>query len=80
MTNYQEDFLDFFEPGVDFAYYDSYEDLLGKVEYYLTHEEERQIVARNGYEKVKKYHTYRNRFDTMLKIMNLEQTDGVDYD
>ena len=50
------------------------------MEYYLTHEEERQIVARNGYEKVKKYHTYRNRFDTMLKIMNLEQTDGVDYD
>ena len=80
MTNYQEDLLDFFEPGVDFAYYDSYEDLLGKVEYYLTHEEERQMVARNGYEKVKKYHTYRNRFDTMLKIMNLEQTDGVDYD
>lgn len=72
LTNLQTDFFEFFEPGVDFAYYDSYEDLLRKTEYYLTHEEERQQIARNGYEKVKKYHTYRNRFDTMLKIMNLE--------
>lgn len=72
LTNLQTDFLDYFEPGVDFAYYDSYEDLLRKTEYYLTHEEERKQIARNGYEKVKKYHTFRNRFDTMMKVMNLE--------
>lgn len=71
MTNYQADFLEHFEAGVDFAYYDSYSDLLQKTEYYLTHEEERQTIARNGYEKVKKYHTYRNRFDTMLEIMKI---------
>jgi len=43
-----------------------------KVEYYLTHEEERRQIAENGYRKVKQYHTYRNRFDEMLKVMNLE--------
>ena len=72
LTNYQEDYFDYFEPGVDFAFYDSYDDLLEKVEYYLTHEDERQRIARNGYEKVKKYHTYKNRFDEMLQIMNIE--------
>ena len=72
LTNYQEDMLDCFEPGVDFAYYDSYEDLLEKTEYYLSHEEERKQIARNGYEKVKKYHTYKHRLDTMINIMNLE--------
>ncbi len=72
LSNYQEDFLDFFEPGVDFAYYDSYDDLLEKIEYYLTHEGERKAVARNGYEKVKKYHTYKNRFDEMIKVMGIE--------
>ncbi len=72
LTNYQEDFLDYFEPGVDYAYYDSYEDLLMKIEYYLTHEEERQTIARNGYEKVKAYHTYRNRFDTIISTMKIE--------
>ena len=71
LTNYQEDFLDYFEPGVDYVYYVSYDDLLEKIEYYLTHEEERAQIARNGYEKVKKYHTYKNRFDEMVKIMKL---------
>lgn len=70
LTNYQEDFFDFFEPGVDFVYYTGYEDLLQKTEYYLTHEEERQRIARSGYEKVKKYHTYQKRLDTILEMMN----------
>lgn len=72
LTNYQEDYLDYFEPGIDYVYYDSYEDLLEKIDYYLTHDEERQQIARNGYEKVKAYHTYRNRFDTILSIMKLD--------
>lgn len=72
LTNYQEDFLKHFIPGVDFDYYTSYEELLQKTEYYLTHEEERRQIARNGYEKVKEYHTYQKRFDEMLKIMNIE--------
>lgn len=69
LTNYQADFLHHFVPGEDFAYFESNEDLLDKVEYYLSHEKERQEVARNGYEKVKKYHTYRNRVEEMLEIV-----------
>lgn len=68
LTNYQEDFLKHFEPGVDFVYYLNEEDLLEKVEYYLTHEEERKRIARNGYEKVKKYHSYKTTIEKMLKI------------
>lgn len=75
LTNFQEDYLDYFEPGVDFAYYDSYADLLEKTEYYLTHEDERKEVARNGYEKVKKYHTYKNRFDTIIETMGLKEKE-----
>ena len=71
LSNYQEDFLEYFEPGVDFDYYDSCQDLLNKIDYYLSHEEERQEIAKNGYEKIKKYHTYQNRFDAMLEIMNI---------
>ena len=73
LTNYQEDFLDCFEPGVDYVYYVSYDDLLEKIDYYLTHEEERVQIARNGYEKAKKYHTYKNRFDEMVRVMKLEE-------
>lgn len=71
LTNYQQDFLDFFEPGTDFVYYDSYEDLLQKVDYYLSNEEERKKIAENAFEKIKKYHTYRHRLDKMTEIMGL---------
>lgn len=70
LTNLQMDFLELFEPNVDFVYYSSYEDLMEKTEYYLEHDKERQEIALNGYEKVKKYHTYKERFDVILDVIN----------
>lgn len=72
LTNYQEDYLDCFEPGIDYVYYESYDDLLEKVDYYLSNESERAQIARNGYEKVKKYHTYKNRVETILETMGFD--------
>lgn len=66
LTNYQEDFLGFFTPGEDYVYYTSEEDMLDKAAYYLEHEEERKQIARNGYNKVKKSHTYYHRILTIL--------------
>jgi len=55
-----------FVPGEDFVYYESREDLLQKVCYYLDHEEERQAIAENGHNKVAAGHTYRHRVREML--------------
>lgn len=66
LTNYQSDMFELFEPDKDFVYYTDYDDLLRKVEYYLTHDKEREVIARNGYEKTKKYHTYEQRM-AMIK-------------
>ncbi len=66
LSNFQADFLDDFIPGEDFAYYESKEDLLAKIDYYLTHEEERQAVAKNGHDKVAAAHTYQHRVREML--------------
>ena len=66
LSNYQEDFLENFTPGVDFEYYESEEDLLRKIDYYLTHEEERIAIAKNGHDKVAAAHTYRDRVREML--------------
>ena len=73
LTNYQEDFLEYFEPGVDYVYYSDNEDLLKKVEYYMIHEEERKMIARNGYEKVKAAHTYEHRVKTILENVMSEE-------
>jgi len=68
LTNYQNDFLDFFVPGEDYVYFDSPEDLLEKTRYYLENENERQEIAARGYRKVKEHHTYRHRVEEMLRI------------
>lgn len=69
LSNYQEDFLENFTPGVDFEYYESESDLLQKLDYYLSHEEERAAVAKNGHDKVASAHTYRDRVREMLSAV-----------
>lgn len=61
LTNYQADMFEWFEPDKDFVYYTDYDDLLAKIDYYLVHDTEREEIARNGYEKIKKNHTYEKR-------------------
>ncbi len=67
LSNYQEDFLDYFTPGEDFDYYDGTDDLLGKIDYYLSHEKERCQIAKNACHKILTEHTYENRINFMLK-------------
>ena len=66
LSNFQTDFLEHFVPGEDYVYYESKEDLLSKIDYYLSHEAERQAIAKNGHDKVAAAHTYRHRVREML--------------
>lgn len=66
LSNFQADFLDYFVPGEDFVYYESEEDLLAKIDYYLTHEDERIAISKNGHGKVAANHTFRHRVREML--------------
>lgn len=66
LSNFQADFLDEFIPGEDFVYYESKEDLLNQIDYYLTHENERMAIAANGHDKVAANHTFRHRVREML--------------
>lgn len=69
LTNYQADFLDYFVPGEDYVYFDSANDLLDKLDYYLTHEEERAAIAQNGYEKINAQHTYKHRVEEIISYL-----------
>lgn len=66
LSNYQADFLDDFVPGVDYEYYESKEDLVSKIGYYLAHDDERAAIAANGHNKVAAGHTFRQRVREML--------------
>lgn len=66
LTNYQGDFAQFFQEGEDYVAFTDPTDMLQKVDYYLTHEEERANIAENGQKKIRETHTYIHRAKEML--------------
>lgn len=69
LTNFQADFLDYFTPGEDYVYYESKQDLIDKIDYYLTHEEERAAIAANGFARIDAAHTYKHRVEEILSYL-----------
>lgn len=65
LSNFQSDFLDYFIPGDDFAFYDSQKDLVDKIDYYLRNETERRQMAASAHEKIQKAHTFVHRIQEM---------------
>lgn len=65
LTNYQAEFLDYFIPGEDFDYFESPEDMILKIDFYLNHDDLRKQIAQNGLNKIKMYHTFFDRIKTM---------------
>lgn len=69
LTNYQEELPEYFEIGKDLECFENMDDCLQKVQYYLSHDDIRQEIAANGYEKVKAMHTYTIRIAQILKSL-----------
>lgn len=69
LTNFQSDFLKHFVAGEDFVYFESNDDMLQKIDYYLTHEKERTSIAESGYQKVIKNHSYETIFQQIFNII-----------
>ncbi|MBQ9990103.1 MAG: glycosyltransferase [Lachnospiraceae bacterium] len=69
LTNYQPEIAAYFEDGRELVMYSSIPDLCGKINYYLTHEEERQRIAVSGKEKVKQVFELELRVRKMLEMV-----------
>lgn len=69
LTNYQNDFNYHFIDGEDYVSFASREDMLDKIEYYLSHEKERCEIAQNGCQKVRSEHTYQKRLEEILSVV-----------
>jgi len=72
LTNNQIELRDYFTDSKDIVIYRNIEDAVKKSLYYLDHDEERERIARNAYENVKNNHSYINRVEKILKIMELK--------
>jgi spore maturation protein CgeB len=62
---------EFFELGKEIVCYQTVDELVGKVKYYLSHESERCAIADAGYRRVLREHTYEHRFRRLFEQMGL---------
>lgn len=70
LTNYQSEIPETLEVGKHLVAYESVEEARGLIDYYLSHDEEREEIARLGYEYVKANHSVVHRVSEMIRIIN----------
>lgn len=68
LTNFQSEIPEFLQIGAHLDTYTSIGELVDKVTYYLARPKLRREIAWNGYEEVKKNHTYPLRLIQMLEL------------
>lgn len=76
LTNHTPGLERLFDIGENIITYSDKADLIEKVKYYLKHDDERNEMARKGYEHVKNNHTYDNRAQQLVDIIK-EHGDKV---
>lgn len=69
LTNYTKGLEQLFDIGKEIITYNSITDLDSKVKYYLEHEEERKIIAKAGFKRVRKDHTYDERTKLIMSLI-----------
>lgn len=69
LTNYQEELPEFLEVGRHLVAYETVDEACELVQYYLSHDEEREEIARCGYEAVMQQHTVINRVSDMIRVV-----------
>lgn len=57
---------DLFEIGHEIVTYTNDEDLIRKIDFYLTHDEERLRIARAGHDRTRLHHTYQHRAQAIV--------------
>ncbi len=71
LSSYIPELAEYFVPGGEIVLYESIEDACDKADYYLSHGDIRESIARAGYEKVKRDFRYEDRFAAMFEIAGL---------
>ncbi len=61
----------YYEVGREIICYDSLPDLVDKIRYYLAHNEERAAIAKAGYERTRRDHTYVHRLVEIFRVIGI---------
>ena len=71
LSNYQSEVAEYFIPDTDFVYYESIEDAVEKVDFYLRNEDIRQEIAKNGCKKCQEEFNYSKQFSCLFQTAGL---------
>ena len=66
LSNYQTELDLGFAAGEEYDYYSNYDELMAKIDYYLSHEKERAEIAAAGWENIQSEYSMSDRVDVML--------------
>ena len=73
ITIYQPELGGYFKNGEDLVWFEDETDLVKKVRYYLTHEDERKRIALNGQKKGRELHSYDERLKTTESAIDISE-------
>ena len=60
-----------FQTGVEILTYKDFDDLVGKIKYYLNHPEEAEFVRRSGYRRALREHSWTMRFEKIFQLIEI---------
>lgn len=69
LSDVRLDLQNYYTPGAEIATYESPEEMIQKIDYYLAHEDERLHIARKGLKRTLSDHTYEKRLDALLSTI-----------
>ena len=72
LTEYLDDIKNYYDIGKEVVCYQGVDDLIDKIRYYLKHEDERAAIAKYGYLRTIREHTYEKRFKDIFKTIGLD--------
>jgi spore maturation protein CgeB len=71
LSNYQEDLMEYYANEEDMVIYESIEDAITKIDFYLSHEELRNKIAENGRRKTLEEHTLQQCMEKILNVVGI---------
>ncbi|MBU2101231.1 glycosyltransferase [Patescibacteria group bacterium] len=69
MTQDADDMKDYYKLGEEIVVYKNEKDLVEKIKYYLAHSDEREAIAKAGYERTQREHSTKQRFEDIFKMI-----------
>lgn len=79
LTGRAENLEDYYKYGYEVVPFSDTHNLIDKIKYYLTHEDERSAIAEAGYKRTLREHTYEKRFEEIFsRIKATKLAAGVE--